>query len=56
MKHKDLERLFTGRIEDESILCTDSYKSYIKFAQNSGVELQQIKQGSTRKAYTIYST
>lgn len=34
MKHTDLERLFTGRIEDESILCTDSHKSYIRFAQN----------------------
>ena len=29
MKHTDLERLFTGRIEDEAILCTDSHKSYI---------------------------
>jgi hypothetical protein len=43
MKHTDLERFFTGRIEDESILCTDSHKSYIKFAKNLDVELQQIK-------------
>lgn len=49
MKHTDLERLFTGRIEDESILCTDSHKSYIRFAQNSGVELQQIKRGKHKK-------
>lgn len=34
MKHTDLERLFTGRIEDEVILCTESHKSYIQFAQN----------------------
>ena len=27
------------------ILCTDSHKSYIRFAQNLGVELQQIKRG-----------
>ncbi len=45
MKHSDLERLFDGRIEDESILCTDSHKSYIKFAKNLGLELQQIKRG-----------
>ena len=32
MKHTDLERLFKDRIEDEAILCTDSHKSYIKFA------------------------
>jgi len=45
MKYTDLERLFTGRIEDESILCTDSHRSYIRFAKNSGIELQQIKSG-----------
>ena len=49
MKHTDLERLFKGRIEDESILCTDSHKSYIRFAQNSGVELQQIKSGKHKE-------
>lgn len=42
MNNTDLERLFTDSIEDESILCTDSHKRYICFAQNSGVELQQI--------------
>jgi len=49
MKHTDLERLFTGRIEDEAILCTDSHKSYIQFAQNLGVELQQIKRGKHKE-------
>lgn len=49
MKHTDLERLFTGRIEDEAILCTDSHKSYIKFAQNLGVELQQIRRGKHKE-------
>ncbi len=49
MKHTDLERLFTGRIEDESILCTDSHKSYIRFAQNLGVKLQQIKRGKHKE-------
>jgi hypothetical protein len=49
MKHTDLERLFTGRIEDEAILCTDSHKSYIQFAQNLGVELQKIKRGKHKE-------
>ncbi|MBU3093301.1 IS1595 family transposase [Clostridium sp. CF011] len=49
MKHTDLERRFKDRIEDESILCTDSHKSYIKFAQNSNVELQQIKRGKHKE-------
>lgn len=43
MKHTDLERLFKDRIEDNPIFCTDSHKSYIKFAQNLGIELQQIR-------------
>lgn len=49
MKHTDLERLFRDRIEDNSILCTDSHKSYIKFAQNLGIELQQIKRGKHKE-------
>ncbi len=49
MKLTDLERLFTGRIEDKSILCTDSHKNYIKFSQNSDVELQQIKRGKYKE-------
>ena len=31
MKHTDLERPFKDRIEDNSTLCTDSHKNYIKF-------------------------
>jgi transposase-like protein len=49
MRHKDLERLFKDRIEDDSIFCTDSHKSYIKFARNLGVELQQIERGKHKK-------
>lgn len=44
-----VERLFTGRIEDEAILCTDSHKSYIQFAQNLGIELQHIKRGKHKE-------
>jgi len=27
----DLERLYSGRLNNDSIICTDSHKSYIKF-------------------------
>lgn len=36
-------------MEDEAILCTDSHKSYIKFAQNLGIGLQQIKRGKPKE-------
>lgn len=49
IKHTDLERLFENRIEDNSILCTDSHKSYIKFAQNFELELQQIKRSKHKE-------
>jgi len=49
MKHTDLERLFEGRVSENSIFCTDSHKSYIKFAQNSGIELQRIKTGQHKQ-------
>lgn len=32
-------------INGYSIICTDSHKSYIKFAQNFNIELKQIKRG-----------
>jgi hypothetical protein len=34
---------------DNSILFTDSHKSYIRFAQNLGIELQQIKRGKHKE-------
>ena len=49
MKHTDLERLFKDRIDEESILCTDSHKSYIQFASNNGLELQQVKRGKHKE-------
>jgi transposase-like protein len=49
MRHTDLERLFKGRIEDESILCTDSHKSFIRFARNLNLELQQIESGKHKE-------
>lgn len=49
IKHRDLERLFEDKIDDETIFCTDSHKSYIKFSQNLGIELQQIKRGKHKE-------
>jgi transposase-like protein len=49
MKHTDLDRLFRNRIDDEAIFCTDSHKSYIQFAQNLDIELQQIKRGKHKE-------
>lgn len=45
VKSADLKRLFEGRIEDESILCTDSHKSYIGFAKDLGLEHHRVPTG-----------
>lgn len=53
-RHKLLEALtnyigignVSGVVEDDAIFCTDSHRSYIKFAQNLGIELHQIKSRS----------
>lgn len=49
IRHADLERLFNNRIDDDSILCADSHRSYIKFANNLGIELHQIKSGKHKE-------
>ncbi len=49
MRYTDVERLFKDRIEDKSILCVDSHKSYIKFKNNFNVEMQQIGTGKYKK-------
>jgi hypothetical protein len=43
MKHTDLERLFTGRIEDEANLCTDSNKSQFAWLEIFHTEKDTIK-------------
>jgi len=45
VNNNTLERVFSGSIEKGSILCTDSHSSYIKFAQDQGLEHQRIKSG-----------
>lgn len=45
MKSTDVERLFNDKMEKDSILCTDSHHSYVKFTQKYGLEHQRIKRG-----------
>lgn len=42
---KTLVRLFTGRIDENSIICTDSHKSYIQFAKNFNLDHKRIPRG-----------
>lgn len=49
IRHTDLERLFSNRIDDDSIICSDSHRSYIRFAGNLGVELHQIRPGKHKE-------
>lgn len=41
----DLENAYRGHVAENSIFCTDSEKSYCKFAKNNGYELIQIESG-----------
>lgn len=45
IRSKDLERLYGNHLSDDSIICTDSHKSYIQFSKNQGVEHIQVKRG-----------
>ena len=49
MTHKELERLYKGHIGENSILCTDSHKSYIKFATDFNLEHKRIKTGKHKE-------
>lgn len=41
----ELERLYSNRIGEHSILCTDSHKSYIQFAIDMKLDHKRIKRG-----------
>lgn len=41
----ELEKLYSGHIVGDTILCTDSYKSYIQFTSDMGLEHKRIKRG-----------
>lgn len=45
ISHNDLERLYKGRIDDNSIVCTDSHKSYIQFAKDLKLDHKRIMRG-----------
>ena len=44
-----LETLYYGRIANGSILCTDSHKSYIQFANDLSLEHKPIKRGKHKE-------
>lgn len=46
---KELEKLYDGHISNESILCTDSHKSYIQFANDLSLEHKRIKRGKHKE-------
>lgn len=48
MKSSDLSRVLNDRIESDSILCTDSHKSYIHFVKDFGLEHKRIESGKRR--------
>ena len=49
MTHNELERLYKGHIGESSILCTDSHKSYIKFAIDFNLDHKRIKTGKHKE-------
>ena len=46
---KELEKLYDGHISNESILCTDSHKSYIQFTNDLSLEHKRIKRGKHKE-------
>ena len=45
ISHTDLEKIYKGRIADNSIICTDSHKSYIQFAKDLKLDHKRIMRG-----------
>jgi len=50
MNYTHLEKLFNDRIEEDSIMCTDSMSNHRTYSNKSGVSLVQIKNGKLMKA------
>lgn len=44
-----LNRFYSGRVQANSTFCTDSEKSYVKFARDNGYRLFQIERGKHKK-------
>lgn len=49
MTHQELERLYDGRVGDNSIFCTDSHKSYVQFAKDFSLEHKRIQRGKHKE-------
>ena len=49
MTYKELENLYKGHIGENSILCTDSHKSYIRFATDLNLDHKRIKTGKHKE-------
>lgn len=47
--HQELERLYDGRVGDNSIFCTDSHKSYVQFAKDCSLEHKRIQRGKHKE-------
>lgn len=45
IKTADLERLYKGRLNPDTLICTDSHKSYITFAKDNVAEHIKIARG-----------
>lgn len=45
----ELETLYEGHIGHDSILCTDSHKSYMQFANDLSLEHKRIKRGKHKE-------
>lgn len=45
ISHSDLEKLYKGHIDNNSIICTDSHKSYIQFAKDLALDHKRIMRG-----------
>lgn len=56
MTHQELARLCSGRIADNSILCTDSHKSYVQFAIDMNLDHKKIRRGKHKEGFIIYNT
>ena len=52
---EELKRLYINRIGEDSILCIDSHKSYMQFAEDIELEHKRIKEVSTKTIYTIFN-
>jgi hypothetical protein len=49
MTHQEFERLYEGRVGDNSIFCTDSHKSYVQFTQDFSLDHKRIKRGKHKE-------